>query len=114
MNRSKPTTEIARFFAEVIRILIDEHAEHPPEPDTILCDVCGLDKTSENSRTIMESICACEECVDKILLMHMYSSPIPSLCPNCHNNPSNSINCDYCRIDALLQRTITGNISDGN
>lgn len=64
----------------------------------LLCDTCGNLKSTDKMRQVFGGIHVCDQCIDKILSLHVSSSPIKTLCPFCYGKEGMIEKCEYCNI----------------
>jgi primosomal protein N' len=50
---------------------------------------------------VFGGIYVCEECIDKILALHVSTNLIKTLCPYCYEKEGNVNKCPYCDIKSL-------------
>lgn len=65
------------------------------------CDICVKLKSINGMQQIFGGICICYECISKILILHISSNPIKTLCPYCYDKEGYTEKCNYCDIKLL-------------
>lgn len=73
--------------------------------EKIRCDTCGFLKTKEELHKVMDAFYLCRDCVDNILRIYIYNSPVKSLCPSCENDEEI---CLECNTELLFHKLKTG------
>jgi len=68
----------------------------------IICDTCGLEYSSPCGRRILGKMFICDDCIDKILILHIHVNKIKLLCPFC-NTINRNIKCPNCSLDNMLK-----------
>lgn len=67
--------------------------------------MCGKLKLTDGMRQVFGGIFVCDQCIDKILSLHVTSNPIKTLCPFCHGKEGNAEHCMYCDVKSLEEGT---------
>ncbi|KKN91111.1 hypothetical protein LCGC14_0219760 [marine sediment metagenome] len=57
----------------------------------------------DGMRQIFGGIQICDQCIDKILSLHVVSNPIKTLCPFCYGKEGNAKKCQYCEIKYIQE-----------
>ena len=70
----------------------------------VICDTCGETHEQDVAHIIMDSMCVCPRCVESILILHLYSNPVRTLCPYCQDEKSIDYVCSHCGLSSLIEK----------
>lgn len=66
------------------------------------CDLCA--NSVIKPKVFLGGICVCEQCVNDVVLLHITTKPIKTLCPMC-NGLTGYPPCPYCGIPSVKEDT---------